>query len=121
MYVIIVYDVGEKRVGKMLKLCRQYLCWIQNSVLEGSLIGNIIAKCGKESFYIMALHMFFYRVLILYFNDYIGAFIDGEGSIFPNSLGGFSFLFLASIILVFIFVYCVRLIIYYVRFRQVKF
>ena len=23
--------------GKMLKLCRQYLCWIQNSVLEGEL------------------------------------------------------------------------------------
>ena len=37
MYVIVVYDVGEKRVGKMLKLCRQYLCWIQNSVLEGEL------------------------------------------------------------------------------------
>lgn len=37
MYVIIVYDVGEKRVSKMLKLCRQYLCWIQNSVLEGEL------------------------------------------------------------------------------------
>ena len=31
MYVIVVYDVGEKRVGKMLKVCRQYLCWIQNS------------------------------------------------------------------------------------------
>ena len=37
MYVIVVYDVGEKRVGKMLKLCRQYLCLIQNSVLEGEL------------------------------------------------------------------------------------
>lgn len=37
MYVIVVYDVGEKRVGKMLKLCRQYFCWIQNSVLEGEL------------------------------------------------------------------------------------
>lgn len=37
MYVIVVYDVGEKRVGKMLKLCRQYLSWIQNSVLEGEL------------------------------------------------------------------------------------
>lgn len=37
MYVIVVYDIGEKRVGKMLKLCRQYLCWIQNSVLEGEL------------------------------------------------------------------------------------
>ena len=37
MYVILVYDVGEKRVGKMLKLCRQYLNWIQNSVLEGEI------------------------------------------------------------------------------------
>ena len=37
MYVIVVYDVGEKRVGKILKLCRQYLCWIQNSVFEGEL------------------------------------------------------------------------------------
>ena len=37
MYVIVVYDVDEKRVAKMLKLCRQYLCWIQSSVLEGEL------------------------------------------------------------------------------------
>jgi len=37
MYVILIYDVGVKRVTKMLKLCRQYLCWIQNSVFEGEL------------------------------------------------------------------------------------
>ncbi len=37
MYVILVYDMGEKRVGKMLKLCRQYLNWIQNSVFEGEI------------------------------------------------------------------------------------
>ena len=37
MYVILVYDVAQKRVGKMLKLCRKYLCWIQNSVFEGEL------------------------------------------------------------------------------------
>lgn len=37
MYVILVYDVEEKRVGKMLKLCRQYLNWIQNSVFEGEI------------------------------------------------------------------------------------
>lgn len=37
MYIIAVYDVGEKRVVKMLKLCRQYLNWIQNSVFEGEL------------------------------------------------------------------------------------
>ena len=34
MYVIAMYDVGQKRVGKMLKLCRRYLNWIQNSVFE---------------------------------------------------------------------------------------
>ena len=37
MYIILVYDIGEGRVVKMLKLCRQYLHWIQNSVFEGHL------------------------------------------------------------------------------------
>lgn len=37
MYIILVYDINEKRVGKMLKLCRQYLNWIQNSVFEGEI------------------------------------------------------------------------------------
>jgi CRISPR-associated protein Cas2 len=37
MYLILVYDINEKRVGKMLKLCRKYLSWIQNSVFEGDI------------------------------------------------------------------------------------
>lgn len=37
MYIILVYDCGEKRVAKMLKLCRKYLNWIQNSVFEGDI------------------------------------------------------------------------------------
>jgi CRISPR-associated protein Cas2 len=42
MYVILVYDVattngGEKRVVKLLKHCRKYLNWIQNSVFEGEI------------------------------------------------------------------------------------
>lgn len=37
MYVILVYDMGERRVVKMLKLCRKYLNWIQNSVFEGEI------------------------------------------------------------------------------------
>lgn len=37
MYVILVYDFGEKRVAKMLRLCRRYLNWIQNSVFEGEI------------------------------------------------------------------------------------
>jgi CRISPR-associated protein Cas2 len=51
MYVILVYDVNQKRVGKMLKLCRQYLTWIQNSVLEGELtevkLKELLAKAEK--------------------------------------------------------------------------
>lgn len=37
MYIILVYDIEQKRVGKMLKLCRRYLHWIQNSVFEGEI------------------------------------------------------------------------------------
>lgn len=37
MYVILVYDIRERRVVKMLKLCRKYLNWIQNSVFEGEI------------------------------------------------------------------------------------
>ncbi len=32
-----MYDVNQKRVAKMLKLCRKYLNWIQNSVFEGEI------------------------------------------------------------------------------------
>jgi len=37
MFVILYYDVGEKRCVKMLKKCRQYLTWVQNSVFEGEI------------------------------------------------------------------------------------
>lgn len=37
MFVILVYDVNEKRVAKALKTCRKYLTWIQNSVFEGDI------------------------------------------------------------------------------------
>ena len=37
MYVIAVYDVRAERTNKLLKLCRRYLTWIQNSVFEGEI------------------------------------------------------------------------------------
>jgi len=37
VYVLIVYDIGEKRVNRVLKVCRRYLDWVQNSVLEGEI------------------------------------------------------------------------------------
>lgn len=35
MYMILTYDINKKRVGRALKVCRQYLNWVQNSVFEG--------------------------------------------------------------------------------------
>jgi CRISPR-associated protein Cas2 len=53
MYHIAVYDVGEKRVGKMLKLMRQYLHWIQNSVFEGELTKAQLAELKSRAKKIM--------------------------------------------------------------------
>ncbi|PZC51854.1 MULTISPECIES: CRISPR-associated endonuclease Cas2 [unclassified Mesotoga] len=44
MFILLVYDIGEKRVIKALKICRQYLDWVQNSVFEGEL-----TKAGLET------------------------------------------------------------------------
>ncbi len=37
MYVIITYDVQQKRVAKILKICKKYLNHIQKSVFEGNI------------------------------------------------------------------------------------
>lgn len=51
MYIILVYDIGVKRVAKMLKLCRKYLTWVQNSVFEGEItevkLEELILKAKK--------------------------------------------------------------------------
>jgi CRISPR-associated protein Cas2 len=44
MYVVLVYDINEKRVAKMLKLCRRYLNWIQNSVFEGEITESQLSE-----------------------------------------------------------------------------
>ena len=43
-YVIAVYDVSTRRVAKALKLFRQYLSWVQNSVFEGELTAAQLAE-----------------------------------------------------------------------------
>lgn len=51
MYCILVYDMAQGRVAKMLKLCRRYLNWIQNSVFEGEIsevkLKELIANAKK--------------------------------------------------------------------------
>ncbi|MDN5363127.1 MAG: CRISPR-associated protein Cas2 [Eubacteriales bacterium] len=43
-----VYDVNQKRVNKVLKKARQYLHWVQNSVLEGEITEANFLKLKME-------------------------------------------------------------------------
>jgi len=47
-YVIMVYDVGEERVGKVLKTGKKYLTWIQKSVFEGQITESKLEKLKTE-------------------------------------------------------------------------
>ncbi len=48
MFIIVVYDFGEKRVAKALKICRKYLNWVQNSVFEGEISKANLKKLKIE-------------------------------------------------------------------------
>ncbi|TDA68051.1 MAG: CRISPR-associated endonuclease Cas2 [Clostridia bacterium] len=48
MFIILVYDVNANRVAKVLKTCRKYLYWVQNSVLEGDISEANLAKLKME-------------------------------------------------------------------------
>ena len=42
MYIILVYDVDEKRVSKVNKYLKRYLLWRQNSVFEGEISDKLL-------------------------------------------------------------------------------
>ena len=48
MFVILYYDVEEKRCGKLLKICHKYLQWVQNSVFEGEISESSYEKMMFE-------------------------------------------------------------------------
>ena len=53
MYVILVYDIktdngGQRVLNRTFKICKKYLCHIQNSVFEGELSEAQIIKLNYE-------------------------------------------------------------------------
>lgn len=48
MFVIVTYDVDEKRVNKVRKHLKKYLVWVQNSVFEGEITSGKLYKCLSE-------------------------------------------------------------------------
>lgn len=48
MFVILTYDVEEKRINRVRKLIKKYLTWTQNSVFEGEISEGKLHKCFSE-------------------------------------------------------------------------
>ena len=48
MYVILTYDIGVKRNGKVLRICRKYLRPVQKSVFEGDITERKLEKLKFE-------------------------------------------------------------------------
>lgn len=48
MFVILTYDVNQKRVKKALTICRRYLVHVQRSVFEGYITEFKLQKLKRE-------------------------------------------------------------------------
>jgi CRISPR-associated protein Cas2 len=48
LFVIITYDIEDKRVAKVHKILKKYLVWTQNSVFEGEITEGKLKKCLAE-------------------------------------------------------------------------
>ncbi len=64
-YVFVMYDVNEKRVNKIFKICKKYLSHYQNSVFRGEITpsnliklkGELNRKCNKDEDFISIIKM----------------------------------------------------------------
>ena len=74
-----------------------YMVCYLGKLLENSKIGKVLAIFGKESFYLMAMHIFFFRCLGLLFGKYVDLNINEWE--FSVNIYGFLLLFLGSILL----------------------
>jgi len=47
-YAFVFYDVGEKRVQKVFKICKKYLSHFQNSVFRGEITPSRLIALEKD-------------------------------------------------------------------------
>lgn len=87
MYVILVYDCEPKRGVKVLKKCRQYLTWVQNSVFEGDITPALLKKLKYELKSIIneqfdSIIIYEFRTLTYYNRETIGLEKGGDEQFF---------------------------------------
>lgn len=73
-----------------------FVCYLSR-YLENTTIGTALAYCGKESFYLMAMHIMFIRMLAILLSKYPVCGISIDGFTFNTTFIGFCILFFGSI------------------------
>ncbi|MCQ8213456.1 CRISPR-associated endonuclease Cas2 [Cetobacterium somerae] len=65
-YIFLFYDVGEKRVNKVFKICKKYLSHHQKSVFRGAIIPANIIKIEDELNKVIDQNYDFINIIKLY-------------------------------------------------------
>ncbi len=82
-YVIVCYDVGEKRVNKVFKICKKYLFHFQKSVFRGKITPSNIIKLRNELKKVMDTEYDFISIIKLmnesYFDEEILGINEEDG------------------------------------------
>lgn len=77
-YAFLFYDVGEKRVQKVFKICKKYLSHYQKSVFRGDMTPSKFIKLKNELKGIINYEEDFICIIKLMNNDVFGEEVIGN-------------------------------------------
>lgn len=83
-YIFLVYDVGEKRVNKVFKICKKYLSHFQKSVFRGQISPSKLILLKKDLEKIIEPNVDFICIIKLMNDKVFGEEILGTN---PNTTG----------------------------------
>lgn len=83
-YVFLVYDIGERRVNKVFKICKKYLSHFQKSVFRGHISPSKIILLKRDLEKIIDPKVDFICIIKLMNDKVFGEEILGTN---PNSTG----------------------------------
>lgn len=83
-YVFLFYDIGEKRVNKVFKVCKKYLSHFQKSVFRGKISPSKLISLENELKKIIDPNKDFICIIKLMNNKVFGEDILGTN---PNNTG----------------------------------
>ena len=80
-YAFVFYDVGEKRVQKVFKVCKKYLSHFQKSVFRGEMTPSKLIMLKKDLKNVIDEQEDFYCIIKLMNNNVFGEEILGVGEV----------------------------------------